>query len=499
MTPASTKTTKATRRVASLPVRASYDSAQTTNNNKRLWALADLLSANVSNSPEVRSIIRSRARYEIANNSWAKGMVLTLAKSTIGKGPRLQLNTPDREMNRLAEVMWVKWSRRIRLAAKLRTMRMARVSDGETFGLIGINPNLDIATNVDLRLIEADQVASPARMLNSYLADNEIVDGIEFDAYGNPTAYYLLPHHPGGSSLDVGMEARRIDARQVIHWQREDRAGAHRAVPEIAPALPLFSQLRRYTLAVVDAAETAADYSVVFSTDLLGSDSFGNQSAATDVKESSTFGAIELERRMATFLPEGWKASQIKAEQPTTIYDAFVRSIINEIARCLEIPLNIASGNSGGYNFASGRLDGRIFDKFIDVETDDCESVVVERLYDIWVRQLTLMSAFSAWRNYEDDIPHQYFWDGAEAIDPAKEAAAQKIKLESGTTTRAREYARLGRDWETEQEQGVRERLNEIRLAKELASDFGLSEDDAVAIVTAQKAGDINFVEKEEE
>ena len=40
------------------------------------------------------------------------------------------MNTPNRELNRAAEALWIKWSRRIGLAAKLRTMRMARVSDG---------------------------------------------------------------------------------------------------------------------------------------------------------------------------------------------------------------------------------------------------------------------------------------------------------------------------------------------------------------------------------
>ena len=89
MTQTATKTREApNRRTASLPVRSKYDAAQTTGNNRHHWALADALSANAANSPEIRAIIRARARYEMANNSWAKGMALTLAKATIGKGPR---------------------------------------------------------------------------------------------------------------------------------------------------------------------------------------------------------------------------------------------------------------------------------------------------------------------------------------------------------------------------------------------------------------------------
>ena len=68
--------------------RARYDAAVTTEDNRRHWANADGLSANAANSPEVRTALRNRARYEVANNSYARGIVLTLANDVIGTGPR---------------------------------------------------------------------------------------------------------------------------------------------------------------------------------------------------------------------------------------------------------------------------------------------------------------------------------------------------------------------------------------------------------------------------
>ena len=479
------------RRTASLPVRARYDAAQTTNNNRRYYANADTLSANASNSPEVRAILRSRARYEVDNNSWAKGMSLTLAKSIIGKGPRLQINESNRDLNRLAESMWIKWARKIRFASKLRTMRKSRLADGEAFGIIGINRGIPGPINVDLRLIEADQIGSPERSYEAVLSNNEIVDGIEYDSFGNETWFHILQSHPGSESLDLGLSSRRIAARQIIHWQREDRAGLHRATPEITPALPLFGMLRRHALAVVDAAETAADYAVLFSTTLLGPDA-----TATTVPEAEEFGSMELERRMGTFLPEGWTASQMKAEQPTTMYDKFTKAILNEVARCLEMPLNIATGNSGGYNMASGKLDGTILQDFVDVERDDSEIIVVERMYDVFIRQLTLLPEFAEWRGREDQIKHQYFWDGKKPVDPTKQSTSEKIDLSNGTTNLAAVYAGKGQDWEPQQEQSVREKLAEVQTAKDLASEYGLTPEEAVAIVTAENP--INILIEEE-
>ena len=60
-----------------LHVRGRYDAAATTEENRRHWAAADLLSADAANNPRVRTVLRSRARYEVANNSYARGIVST--------------------------------------------------------------------------------------------------------------------------------------------------------------------------------------------------------------------------------------------------------------------------------------------------------------------------------------------------------------------------------------------------------------------------------------
>ena len=67
-------------------------------------------------------------------------------------------------------------------------------------------------------------------------------------------------------------------------------------------------------------------------------------------------------------------------------------------------------------------------------------------------------------RSPKDEAGHQWFWDGHEHVDSAKEASAQATRLASNTTTLAAEYARQGKDWEME----LRQRAKEITLMKEL-------------------------------
>ena len=138
-----------------------YDAATTTIDNVRHWAAADGLSANAANSPEVRRTLRNRSRYEIANNSYARGISLTLANDCVGTGPRLQMLTADAFANRFVEQEFFAWADAAGLAEKLRTMRLARVSDGESFGLLTSNPRIDSPVQLDLKLVEAEQVTSP--------------------------------------------------------------------------------------------------------------------------------------------------------------------------------------------------------------------------------------------------------------------------------------------------------------------------------------------------
>jgi lambda family phage portal protein len=315
---------------------------------------------------------------------------------------------------------------------------MSKVSDGEAFGILTGNGKLSGPVKLDLSLVEADRVTTPW-LGNRLKAQDprDAIDGIILDAWGNPTQYTILHSHPGEGYQEL---FSTIDADSVIHWYRPDRPGQHRGVPEITPALPLFAQLRRYTLAVLAAAETAADFAAVLFTD-----SPANGEAAS----VEPMDVVNLEKRMATVLPDGWKLGQIKAEQPTTAYAEFKRELLNEIARCLNIPLNIAMCNSAGYNYASGRLDHQTYHRSIRVEQLDMAAVVLDKILEAWVYEAMLQTEFSVLRTLPY-LPHQWFFDGNEHVDPAKEAKAQQMRLESNTTTLAAEFARQGKDWETE-------------------------------------------------
>ncbi|MBR9802967.1 phage portal protein, partial [bacterium] len=202
-------------------LRGHYDAARTTDENERHWLNADYLSPNALLKPAVRARVRARARYEAQqNNSYAKGMILTLANDMVGKGPRLQINELSKPAAIKLQKIWSNWAAEIKLAQKLRTMRMAKCVDGEAFALLIVNDKLKSPIKLDIVLIESDRVEEPFEYLR---LEDEGTDAIRKDASGNVTHYYVQDHHPGADVTPGAAVGRWVPADSVLHVFRQDR------------------------------------------------------------------------------------------------------------------------------------------------------------------------------------------------------------------------------------------------------------------------------------
>lgn len=415
-------------------VLARYDAAQSTNENKNHWLAADSLSPISANNLSVRSKLRSRSRYEVANNCYANGMVRTLAYHCVGSGVALSIDG-ESDADREIEDGFAAWSEAINLADKLRIMRETRCRDGEAFGMLVTNPAIRNPVKLDLALVEADRWTDPTGTMDS----SRFVDGITYDEHGNPQTYRLLTDHPG-DPLYAG-KYNDVSAKAVLHWFRTDRPGQVRGIPEITAALPLYAILRRYTLAVLGTAEIAAMWSLFLKT----------TSPAIDPATVDPYDVIDVERNGMMTMPEGWDVSQLKAEQPTTTYDAFTRTVLREIARCLDMPFNIAAGDSSSYNYSSGKLDHQTYFRAVQVDRSSCERMVLNRIFDEWFDDALLTEGVLVQPRQNLGRPQiEWDWQPFEHVDPLKESNATSNDLSFGLTSIPTELSRRGKKWERE-------------------------------------------------
>jgi len=453
-------------------VKARFDNAQYNADMRKHWANADYLGPDAAANPGVRYLLRIRSRYEVANNSYARGIVTTLANDTIGRGPRLHMTTSGPDVNREVKAKFSQWAKEIDLAGKLRTMRMAKAQDGEGF-CVQSNRRVTQASldrggspvRLNLRIFEADQCATVSAMMFSVPS----VDGIELDEYFQPKNYFILRIHPGNYVYLPGYVGMPWDydtfpAAKVCHWYRKDRPELHRGIPELTPALNLFAQLRDYTASILKSARIQSSWAIAVETNAPA----GLQEVAA-VAPMDTF---DFEDGMAMTMPQGWKASGLNPTLPDAKYPQFKRELLCEIGRCINMPLCVIAGDSSGYNYASGRLDFQVYRKSIEVDRSECETSVLDKIFQWWIDEAVLIEGYlpQAARRLKADMSHQWLWDQEEHVDPTKESTAAETRLATLTSNLAIEWQKNGIEWE----EGLEQIAREMAFKKQLEAKYGI-------------------------
>jgi len=441
-------------------INAHYDGAQTSTANANYWASADSLSARAAHSPAVRKVIRERARYEVGNNCYAKGMLRTQADYVIGTGPRLQLLTEDKEFNRGVTRLFYEWAESVQFARKLWTMRFAWGVDGEAFAEFVNNDRSEHPVTLDLMLLETDQISDGYGEWN---LDQRREDGVILDKFGNIVGYRKLPYHPGDQTWwTYTREPEVLQKRDVIHLYRLERPGQLRGVSEIAPALMLYPGLRRWTYAALSTAEkNARIYGVIKSNyspaDIIAAGNMTWSDFRADSAAPQAMDAFELEADTLLTMPDGWDMNAYKSEQPSTTYPMFKREIVSEMARCLNMPFGIAAADSSTYNFASGKLDLMPWGKSIAIDQLQVSEVAATPVFRRWYYEARRIPGYLPFGPPESAAqgeyvpPHIWQWDGQRAIDP-REAMSKATLVEYGLSNFAREYAERGYDVDEEHE-----------------------------------------------
>lgn len=421
-------------------IRASYDAASSSDDTKNHWANADAYDADSANSATVREKLVQRSRYEIYNNGFADGIASTWSTDLVGIGPGLRMQTGSEGFNRMVESAWSYWTKAIRFRRKLWCLAHALHSDGEGIAVIRRNPNVADTIKLDVRLYETEQCQTP--MLG--WGQENYIDGIKFDEFGDPLWFDILPAHPGsGTYTQKAFEPERVPARFVLHWFKMRRPGQHRGIPECTSTLNAGAAFRRWLEATLAAAETAADFAVLLET--------AYEPDQLDAAEP--FSSLQLQKRMMTALPNSMRANQMRGEHPNATFETFHRALINQMARPKSMPFNKAACDSASYNYASGRLDHQTYYAALDVEREDCNDLVLDPLFEVWFEAAVLSYGWLG-GNPEAISPqaraHLWDWPKHRVADVQAEANAQDTQLKNGMKSLPALYSDAGQDYEDE-------------------------------------------------
>ncbi len=433
-----------------------YDTARTSDENRKHWANADAMSARAANSPGVRYQLRNRSRYERDNDPYYGGLCRTIPSDLFGTGPRLQVQIAEQDdLNARIEDAFNSWADATAFVQGLLTAGEAKIVDGEPFGIMRHYDVPGQPVPLDIQWIEAEQCQTPPMSIPKDLT--RWVDGIDLSEHGKPVAYHVLKQHPGDQFVRA-WDFEYVPADIMLHWFRKARPGQYRGIPECTASLATGAQRRRWAMATLTAAELAADFAILVTSNL-----------PADFDEEdlpSPFDTIEVERGLITTLPAGGDAHQMKTEHPGTEYAPFKHELLKEMGRPVSAPYSISGLDGSEHNYSSLRYEREIYHAALTVERNGCRQAILDRVFRAWYAIARLIPGYLApdASQLPEIIPFGWYWPGFAAIDPVKEAVADTERLSNGTTTLQEVLAGYGQDYRV----FLKQRAREIALMKEL-------------------------------
>lgn len=434
--------------------------------------------------------LRQRSRMLYMSAPIAAAALKRQRTNIIGAGLRLK-STIDREVLGLTQEQAEEWQRRTQAEFALWAQRkqacdatgvnnfygmqqlvaLAYPMSGDVFALI---KRAEISKlmpySLRLHILEADRVRTPDTAQANTVSNNPLLtnlttaklkngnyiyDGVEVDKNGAVVAYHIANTYPREFGTETTKFARveaygkETGLPNILHIMDTERPEQYRGVPYLAQVIEPMLQMRRYTEAEITAAIVQSFFTAFITSEKEAEDVLGNEVGGDGVPEASRDpNEYEMGAGTINLLEPGEGVSFASPTHPQTGFDAFMRSMCEQVGACLEIPadLLLMAFNSSYSASRAALLEAwkgfRMRREWI--ADDFCKPV-----YEIWLTEAVARGRISAPGFLTDPIIRQAYlgseWIGPSQgqLDPTKEVAASVTAIQHGLSTHEAEAAKL--------------------------------------------------------
>lgn len=437
-----------------------------------------------------RDRLAGRARDLIRNSGVAAGAMRKARAQTIGNGLALR-SKPDAAalgadpqealmFGREIERVWRKWAmdpsnqcditRRRNFGQIMRSFWSERFTSGENIGVIRWRPDRGTAFATCIQEIDPDRLSNPQDRAD----EDWLSQGIELSEDGEPLAYHFRDAH----RFDYRWSAKRWswtrlprvdeDGRLVvIHGFDVDRSEQLRGVSPFAPILIGFRDLQRFTEAEIGAAIINATFAAfvkagfdpVSVSDALGLDAgqmSGMGQSWQDIR-ASIYGekGISIRDNQIAMLAPGDAVEINNTTRQVGAFGDFKKAFLQDFAACLGIPYMVLSEDWEGVSYSAARA---ALAETWRIVTEDRTAFVADTVSPIFGEVVTeafwrgMLAEPDGWPSFEEAagayLHASWTGPGRGYVDPLKEAQANELMLQMGTTTLDKVCADQGQDWE---------------------------------------------------
>jgi len=370
-------------------------------------------------------LLRDRARDMRRNNPYAERGISAIASNTVGYGIVPDPKGRARQKKK-ALALWAQWAETTACDATgmsdfygIQNLAMQSIPEsGEVLVRRIWTPGKNVV-NFQIQILESDHLDDSK---NYALGDGGYIEqGIEYNAAGERTHFWIFPQHPGGSikTLKASLVSERIPAEDVAHIFMRKRPGQTRGYSWLAPVMIRMRNFDEMEDAVIEAAKVAACFAAIVTNDDIG---MGGQAPAAkhDMIDRLEPGLIET-------IPTG---SSITFGTPPafTGYDSYSKQALRAYSAGLGLPYEVITGDLNGVSFTSGRMGWLEFGRNIDMwRWHMLVPQLCARVWT-WFNEAANLSA----NGWDEFIPAGWVAPRRDLIDPSKELDALEKEMRIG-------------------------------------------------------------------
>lgn len=329
-----------------------------------------------------------------------------------------------------------------------------------------------------IHLIEADRVRTPGSMGAGLVpltegknpqSGNRIFDGVEVDASGMVTAYYVHNTYPWQRTVEpekyqrIEAYGERTGLPNILHIMNSERCDQYRGVTYLAQVIEPLLQLNRYERSALTAAMIQCFFTAWVTTEAGASDLPFNEVGAGNIAGiptenpsgiSSSPNELEMGEGTINILQPGEKVTFGNPTMPVTGFDSFVKTFCELIGAGLGIPYDVLIKE---YNSSYSSARAALLDAWEDFRmrrawfvSDFCQPV-----YEMWLSEAVALGRVKAPGFFSDPLLRAAWcsarWIGPVqgSLDPLKEAKAAVLLIQNGLKTHGQVAREMGGgDWD---------------------------------------------------
>lgn len=375
------------------------------------------------------SLLRDRMRDLVRNDPYAANALWVLVTHAVGAGivPR----SKDKKLNELFE----RWSKQCDADGHLNFHGIVSLAATEMLeagtGIIRRRRRRaadGLEVPLQLQVIEIDHLdpAKHGEIGNGRRASY----GVEYDALGKTTAYWLFPQHPGNAQAysSTSMQSVAVPAEDIAFGFVKQRAGQSQGVPWGHAAINKLHGLQTYEDAeLVRKKLEACMVGVVTGGD---DDALGIAVDAEQIPGVYNTDGDIVEKFEPGMLYHAKGGKDIKFTQPaaTANYDAYKTSMLHTIAAGFKVPHALLTGRLDKVNYSSSKVGLETYKRTIDdLQWKVIIPMICQPLWD-WFCE----AAFFAGKIRTRTVPVEWSPPRFPSADEAKDVAARVAAMRSG-------------------------------------------------------------------